>query len=545
MNFTEFEDYIMLNKENLTNNSHSSITEKTNPESVKENIKTGKSKRNKKSKETKSKPKTKKLNKSKKSSTENTIHYSPENTIQNTIYKFTDYIKLSKDPEYRFDIEKLTTDELDYYIKNNIKMDTSKLPINDEKILIEALNNIYKHVEKYDIMELINLLLFNIAKSPEQIYKERIRRSHKPIIYEIKNTQNKPTFFDTLFNKKPVKVFRRICKNFDDLKEEDKNQFIQQSYKEKHEFYKSLFIIQKYLCLNIHLDTKKFIDDFQFFKFNYYLFKLKNYNDTEEYYNILNCIKNKDELFLKQIQDIYNNTNIKDFDSFKFNNEIKNKIILLMREQEYEDPEPILIDYINDMFNFDENINKEYLKKSSDDYFYDEINKLNNNISKSKSFEIFNHCLNKDIYALYVFRYKRKNLLANFKNYHFDLQLHEKIKKEKKKQKELLNWFNLKSNPEKKIKHRKLKYELLDLHKKLEKEKKDIIKNNKSKSNNNIQNQNQRRFENTINDNFNKEIYIVDGKFVLKNKELNETEKCIFENTKNNHNENIKNNDSI
>ena len=57
------------------------------------------------------------------------------------------------------------------------------------------------------------------------------------------------------------------------------------------------------------------------------------------------------------------------------------------------------------MFTFDEKINKEYLKKSSEDYFYDEIFKINNKITKKKSFEIFNHCLNKDIYAFYVFRY--------------------------------------------------------------------------------------------------------------------------------------------
>ena len=46
--------------------------------------------------------------------------------------------------------------------------------------------------------------------------------------------QNKRTFFDALFNKSPVKVFRRVCKTFEDLKDEDKEQFIKESYKEMH-----------------------------------------------------------------------------------------------------------------------------------------------------------------------------------------------------------------------------------------------------------------------------------------------------------------------
>ena len=53
--------------------------------------------------------------------------------------------------------------------------------------------------------------------------------------------------------------------------------------------------------------------------------------------------------------------------------------------------------------------------------------------------------------------YKRKYLFTNFKNYHYHLKLYEKIKKEKKQQKEFLNLFNLKPKPERTIKHRKLK----------------------------------------------------------------------------------------
>ena len=132
---------------------------------------------------------------------------------------------------------------------------------------------------------------------------------------------------------------------------------------------------------------------------------------------------------------------------------------------------------------------------------------------------IFSNCLKNNYLFYYFFRYKRNKLIAEYKNYQYDMKIYEEIAEDGRKLKRFEEFCN---------RSKKIIAE---------------IKNDKCRSKNNKPTKG--LMEKSENLNFNKELRIHNGKFVVVNKQLSDIDKIRLENTRNLlRNENKKNNDN-
>ena len=455
--------------------------------------------------------------------------YKKQTKNKNEIIKISieKFFSISIDPNFKFNIETVKPDELEYYINHHIKLDCSKFSINDERYLISRLNQIYEDSEDANIFNKIQLLIYKYSRSPEEIYEEKIKKYKKPIIIEYESENKKEQdYFSKFSENKKKKVFRRVCRPFNDLSEEDKKYYIEESKKERYQHHINNIIILKYLCLNFLLDKKKIIAKSKYFQNNYILKNLKSIDD-------LSKLENQ----ALEIYDKINDDNVNEYENLYFTNQIIINILILYRESTTNECEEIIKDYFNDLFTFNYLENKDALQKQMDDYFYDDIIKFNKNITKEKSIDIFCNCLTKDLLCKYIFRYKRKFLITSYKNWKYDLKLYQKIAHDNElKYKNFHDYFKIGDNKE----ESKINKSILDSkehtgenteinHKTKPKEIK--LKENKSKKNKPKETKTKGIFENNVNDKFNKEISIKNDELVINDKKLDEMERDKWERT--------------
>ena len=275
-----------------------------------------------------------------------------------------------------FNIDNISNDDLIFCINNKVMINTEKLDINNELILYEKISEIFL---KHNAYIIIKDLIKNISLITPKTAKE---------IYSLKNKGG--IFFD-LYSYK------------------EKEPYIKKENEEKLLFLKNMYLIRKYLFLNWDVILHDFITN-------------KNYFIEEYIYFNLNDYKKYEETKIK-LEEKFNENNSK-YNHYKFPTDLKNELYEFFEEN--MNTKNYINEFILDIYtiNIDDIRNNMFI--TPEELFFNDIKKLNKNITEEIAKLIYDNCLKDDIRDLYRLKAKRKNIMGKYKY----IKLNLNIKKE-------------------------------------------------------------------------------------------------------------------
>ena len=147
-----------------------------------------------------------------------------------------------KNKDFRFNIETVSEEDLNYYIEHQIGMDCTNLSIIEEKILWDKLEDIYKDTENINIFNLFEPVIYKVPKPAEEMYKEE-------------NTRNRENLNDDINEMKYKRKYKPYILPFDKSKAEVKQHYLDIEEKDTYNFFIMNIKIEKYFLLNHDLET--------------------------------------------------------------------------------------------------------------------------------------------------------------------------------------------------------------------------------------------------------------------------------------------------